>query len=544
MKHTIKLLLGALLLLGMTAACDTTELHDMNLNPNAVLSIDMNYFFTACCLGTASNGTSGDNRYTDWRTNVGTCAHAVQQLATTATGGIGGDGDKYMDGYVEGFNAPFQFMYRDVGRRAEEVIKQTSEGGTYEGKLVNTKQACRILRAFNYFRLTDWYGSVPFTEANKGLEGIFQPKYDKQRTIYTELLKELDEACAGFNAADADYANFKKADIIYGGDIAKWKKFGYSLMLRYAMRVSNVDKAGLATTYVNKAIAGGTMASNDDVPWIMMTISPSEWTNQNGISRGFWPGDGGQWSASFLSKTLMDKLKGTDPNSVADDDPRLTIFTKGPIQWTANDMGTVLEADPTKWIGLPNGKDQSQINNELFGGTSVENYKKFCAVNPLMLQDDEPYQIAGAAESEFLKAEAIVRGIGSVPGTAKDHYEAGVKLAMQVYVKHDASFAVSDAKVAAYLTQYPYDPAKALEQIGTQLWISKWFNWWDSWCDVRRSGYPVLTPTNYVGNATGGKFMRKLLIPAAEASGNPNYASGATLPDKLDTKVWWDGGAE
>lgn len=542
MKHTIKLLLGALLILGMAAACDTDELHDMNIDPNAVQEIDMNYFFTACCLGTASNGTSGDNRYTDWRTNVGTCAHAIQQLATTATGGIGGDGDKYMDGYVEGFNAPFQFMYRDVGKRATEVIKQTSEGGIFEGRMVNTKQASRILLAFNYFRLTDWYGNVPFTEANKGLEGTFQPKYDKQKDIYTACLKELDEACAAFDPADVDYALFKKADIIYGGDIAKWKKFGYSLMLRYAMRVSNVD-AAMAATYVTKAVNGGTMTSNADIPWIQMSVDPSEWTNQNGISRGFYPGDGGQWSSSFLSKTLVDILKGTDPASTADDDPRLTVFTAGPIQWTTNDLGTVLEPDPAKWIGLPNGKNQSQVNNELFGGTAVINYEKFCAVNTKMLQDDEPYQIAGAAESELLKAEAIVRGIGTVPGTAKDHYDAGVRLAMQVYDKYDATLAVSDAKVDAYLALYPYDATKALEQIGTQLWLSKWFNWWDSWCDVRRSGYPVLTPTNYIGNATGGKMIRKLLIPAAEASGNPNYAEGATLPDKLDTKVWWDGGA-
>ena len=55
------------------------------------------------------------------------------------------------------------------------------------------------------------------------------------------MLKELDEACAAFDATDVDYDGFKHADFIFDGDIAKWKKFGYSLMLRLAMRVSNVD---------------------------------------------------------------------------------------------------------------------------------------------------------------------------------------------------------------------------------------------------------------------------------------------------------------
>ena len=51
-----------------------------------------------------------------------------------------------------------------------------------------------------------------------------------------------------------------------------------------------------------------------------------------------------------------------------------------------------------------------------------------------MMQDDEPYQLMNAAESEFLKAEALVRGIGTgITGTAQAHYETGVKLAMQLY---------------------------------------------------------------------------------------------------------------
>ena len=53
-----------------------------------------------------------------------------------------------------------------------------------------------------------------------------------------------------------------------------------------------------------------------------------------------------------------------------------------------------------------------------------------------MMQDDEPYQIMNAAETEFLKAEALVRGIGTgITGTAKEHYDAGVKLAMQLYTR-------------------------------------------------------------------------------------------------------------
>lgn len=308
------------------------------------------------------------------------------------------------------------------------------------------------------------------------------------------------------------------------------------------MRVSNVD-AAMAATYVTKAVAGGTMTSNDDNMWVEMSLTPSEWTNQNGISRAFYPGDGGAWQSQLLSKTLIDHLKGPNKASTADDDPRLTIFTQGAIEWTANDLGTVLIDDPLLFEGLPVGLDGSMLNT-LWGAT-ITPYEHYVAVNPLMMQDDEPYQIMNAAESEFLKAEALVRGIGSgITGSAQSHYDAGVKLAMQLYTVYDASLEVTDAQVNQYLAQYPFSAGTALEQIATQMWLSKFMMWWDAWSDWRRTDLPVLVPSNYPGNATGGTIPVKLQIPALEAAGNPNYATTATMPDKMTTKVWWDGGAE
>lgn len=525
----------------ITAGCDTDELHNMNIDPNAVNQIDMNYFFTAAELGMASNGTTGDNRYTDWRTNINFASFAIQHFASTGRT----SGEKYFDGDVEPCEAPFQFYYRDALKRTAEILKQTGEGGYLAGRLVNTRQASRIIRVFDFHRLTDWYGSIPYFEANKGLEGIFQPHYDKQRDIYVDMLKELDEACAAFDSTDADYAGFKDADFIFEGDIAKWKKFGYSLMLRLAMRVSNVD-AAMADTYVTKAVAGGTMASNDDIPWVTMALTPSEWTNQNGISRAFWPGDGGAWQGQLLSKRLIDVLLGTDTLTTADDDPRLMIFTGGIVKWTIDAVDPI-DLDPTHQRGEPSGLDGTQIDRKFGTGnppTAIP-YTIFSSVNFKMMQDDEPYQIMNPAESEFLKAEALVSGIGSgITGTAKDHYDAGVKLAMQLYTVYDPTLVVTDAQVAAYLAIYPYSDATALEQIGTQMWLSKFMMWWDAWSDWRRTGYPVLVASNYPGNSTGGTIPRKLTIPSVEAAGNPNYGTGSTQPDKLMTKVWWDGGAE
>ncbi len=275
-----------------------------------------------------------------------------------------------------------------TGTHSEELLKYSSrqvKADTMAGRLLNTRQAARIIRVFDFHRLTDFYGSIPYSEANKGLEGIFQPKYDKQKDIYTDMLKELDEACAAFDQTDVDYAGFKEADFIFNGDIAKWKKFGYSLMLRLAMRVSNVD-AAMANTYVTKAVAGGTMASNDDNVWVEMALTPSEWMNQNGISRAFWPGDGGAWQGNLLSEKLINQLKGTDPLTVADDDPRLMIFTGGIVEWTAGAVNPI-ELDPLKQQGEPVGLDGAEIN-QIYGTGNSKNCNSLPDLFICELQDD------------------------------------------------------------------------------------------------------------------------------------------------------------
>lgn len=510
----------------------------MNINPQAVSEVNLNFFFTGCELGAASGGDAGDNRYIDWRTNIGMCSYAIQQLAN-AGGGIA-PGEKYVsDGSTfESNDAPFEFMYGTELKHLAEIIKQTGPGGYDEGNKVNLRSASRILRAFLFQRLTDYYGSIPYFEAlqaNSG--GTFFPAYDKQKDVYADLFRELDEASAALSASNPD-DGFATADIIYNGDIAKWKKFGYSLMLRMAMRVSNVDPASAATN-VGKAVTGGVFTSNADNVWVPMAIGPSEWNNQNGISRAFYPGDGGQ--PSFLSKTFVDWLKGTNLADVSDDDPRLMIISGGIAEWSPTTW-TVTNGNPLEQKGMPNGHTQSTL--DILEGTTVDQVATYSRMNFLMLQDDEPYMLMNYGEVELMLAEAAERGIGGVSG-AQAHYNAGVKASMQMYTPYDASLTVSDAAVTSYLATYPYGgPKPALEMIGEQYWVNHFLNWWEAWSNWRRADFPTLTPVNFPGNSTGGTIPVRLNYPNAEVGGNPNFEAGSTKPNVWTTKLWWDGGPE
>jgi len=258
------------------------------------------------------------------------------------------------------------------------------------------KNAARILRVFSMARLVDFYGNVPYTEANRGTDGIFFPKYDDGKAIYKDLLNELDEAAAALSPSDPDQG-FKQADFIFKGDIAKWKKWAYSLMLRMAMRVSDADVA-LTADYVSKAVTGGVMTSIADNVIVPMALSPDLWTNQNGISRLFYPGDGGFAQFSMLSKTIIDFLKGKDTANTADDDPRLMILTGGIVDWTVL-QHFVIDANPLHQKGLLNGKEQFEI--DLIEGKPTLNRLTYSSVNFKMMQKDEPYLIMHYGEVEL-----------------------------------------------------------------------------------------------------------------------------------------------
>ena len=542
MNYLRKLIYSAAIATVLVSACNTDKLKELNINPTAVPTIDVNFLLTSAQLGAASGGDLGDNRYIDWRTNIGLGSSAMQQQATQGTdpdGPITSVGDKYLEN-VETYTGAWNIMYADL-RNVGEILRQTGPGGFSEGQNNNTRQAARILRAFFFHRLTDYYGRIPYFEALQAQEGTFFPHYDKQKDIYLDLLKELEEASAAFTTEDDP--GFAAADLYYGGDVSKWKKWGYSLMLRMAMRLSNVDAAD-ANTYVAKAVAGGVFQSNADNTLVPMAVGPSLWSNQNGISRAYIPDDGGEITNTFLSKTFVDFLKGPNATSTADDDPRLMIFSGGIYSWTVESNYTPTTTDPLAQKGMPNGKDLNMLKI-IEGNPNLEPVKTYSRINPKLLNRDDPYMLMNYGEVEFLLAEAAQRNIGGLTAaTAQAHYNAGVKASLQMYSIYDPSLVVSDAQVATYLATYPYGVTKPpLEMIGDQYWVNHFMNWWEAWSNWRRTGLPKLVPVNYPGNVTGGKIFQRLKYPGSEVGGNPNFADGAS-PNDFTTPVWWAGGPE
>ncbi|HYH16888.1 MAG TPA: SusD/RagB family nutrient-binding outer membrane lipoprotein, partial [Flavisolibacter sp.] len=141
-------------------------------------------------------------------------------------------------GWDATYNNPLKDLQSIIELNTAKPDQWASTGNT-----INQTQIARILRAYIYMTLTDRYGDIPYSQAVKGESKV---AYDKQQDIYTDLFKELREAIAAFQSTGEPI----KGDIIYGGNLAKWKRFANSLRMVMAMNLSEVAPTTSRTEFL------------------------------------------------------------------------------------------------------------------------------------------------------------------------------------------------------------------------------------------------------------------------------------------------------
>ncbi len=515
--------LAALVLVG--PACSNEDLLDLNVNPNASNEIDLSFLLASGIMEMAGS------RYESWRGNLIYSSTMIQHNAALA--GYW-SGDKYL--YNAGYSAAqWERYYPDVLETLTHVMDKT-EG---DPERVNLNAMAKISRCFALHRLTDLYGAIPYSEAGRGLEGqeFWFPKYDTQDQVYQQLIADLKAARNALTASGDDPGI---QDVLFEGDVVKWQKFANSLLVRIGMRMSNVDN-GLAKSTVEEAVghSAGVITSNAENPKIVH--SDMGGINRNGNSEVFMPGNGGEFNRARPSATFINWMKN-------EDDPRLMIISGG--TGDSQDAGT-WDTDPASQRGLPNGYDSETIIPKAISDGVITNADDFSVnlysfLNPKLYNYDDPTFYITHGEVSLALAEAKLNGWNVGSETAEELFEAGVRSAINNWVNYDASFTVDSGDIDDYLAGLDFAGASAADQermIGEQYWAATYFNHYESYANWRRTGFPVLTPTNYSGNVTNGQIPRRLRYPEAERGGNPeNYAAAVSAqgPDEFMTKLWWD----
>lgn len=377
-----------------------------------------------------------------------------------------------------------------------------------------------IMKAWIVQHLTDLYGNIPYFTAWQGADDVFLTTYDNQELIYRDVVAQLDAAVALIDGDGG--AGWSQGDIIYGGNMAKWRKFANSLKLRMAMRAKKVDIT-LGTNWANEAIASGVMESNEDnATFKFLGAAPNNapmWGAYNVDNR----------SDHSVTMQFIDLLKGNPvggaekPNPFAGlFDPRLPIFAQPVVDTTVLGPG---------YQGIPYGMDDSET--KVIGDAGASRPGK------AILASDFAVIYMNYSEVAFIKSE--------LNGWSQAEYEEGVSASMDYW-------GVSQADKDTFLVHMP---AATEETVLTQKYIALYTQGYEAWSEYRRTGYPktLVHPGEVTWKKADGSTVvfetifgedipRRMTWPQEEQTLNrTNYEAAVSAfgqADAFESRVWWD----
>jgi len=443
----------------------------------------------------------------------------VQQVISSNTGVL--EGANFNKNNSGNTVANWVNYFQNTVKYANDVIVRTEE----VPERSNLYNMARIVRANAFIVLTDTYGSVPYEEGGKGYtDQIFFPVYQTQSAIYADIIQTLKDATAALNAG----GKIETADVLFAGNIDKWKKFGNSLLLRAGMRIAQADETA-AKAAIAAALAGGLILTNADNASIKHDAN-----YVNGVGNTL---NGTEAANFYMAEPFVNALK-------TNNDPRLPAIairfvgaTSGPAQVAA--VATKVAADQ---YGMPMGSTDAAADaagGTLPGGGSRYAFSQVDRTR--MVKRTSPMFLVTAAQTNLLLAEARFKNYIAT-GDAQTYFTDGVKAHMDQMASFDPNSAVAAADRDTYVSaRVATFAGNEVAQINYEYWIASFLNGPEAWSNFRRSGFPAL-----VGNPFSGRdvdFIFRLTYPPSEIlvnSVNVNEAIAEQGPDKLDTKLWWD----
>jgi hypothetical protein len=370
-------------------------------------------------------------------------------------------------------------------------VKPSSQAQADFDKIQKNKTAiATLLQLYTFQVLVDTFGNVPYSEAVT--TGVVLPKYDDAATVYSSLITKLDETIA---TIDATTTSFSAGDVIYSGNMTKWKLFANSLKV----------KIGLNLVDVNPALAKSTVESGFSAGVIL--------TNAN--------------NASFKYTTAAPNYSQLYANLIASGRNDFV-----PTSNIINDMNTLNDPRREAYFTLFNGVYKGGV----YG--SPNPYANYSHISAKIAAADFPALLFEATEVNFYLAEAAARGL-SVGGTAETYYNNAIKASFENW-----GVAGVDAYLATPDVAYATAPGATFKQkIGRQAWIGLFNRGFESWTTYRRLDYPVLVAPATASAAADGVVPKRLTYPINEQTvNNANWTAASTAigGDKLANKVFWD----
>ena len=324
------------------------------------------------------------------------------------------------------FDTPWGNIYTSVMGNNKDLMTK-SDAGNYN----RYGGISRILMAYTLQILVDEWGKVPYSQALTGSANT-HPVFDDDRALYDTIENLITRGTAMLNDQSPGGQVPGSDDIMYGGNPAKWIKFGHAIKARLFIHQSkgNAAMAAKALTEANLSFS----SNADNAEFVFGTAE----TAANPV----YQFNEQRTDIDYGAGTLVDFLNAMH-------DPRLTKFTT---------------------------PDYSDVN-----GAGIGDY--YGAINGHV-------EFITYDEILFVKAEATLRSTGDY-ATAEGYYRDAILANMQKLGVDDASAA---AYIAVQGSLPTGSVNAAIAKVALQEYIALYLNP-EAWTLWRRTNSPALTPT-------------------------------------------------
>jgi len=529
MKKIFRIFLFSTLAL---SAVSCEQFLDINDNPNQATASSPQQVLPNALTVTAANLVSY-NDYGAW--HVGYVVNA---------GGFGGWGTQWTYNYT---TSTYSGLWSSTYDNLEDYdyIEEQSEDNEV---LAYYNAIAKIMKAYNFQMLVDTYGDIPYSEALSGTENL-TPKYDDAETIYQDLVAQIDAAISMIDNSEANA--IATGDVMFNGDMERWKEFANTVKLRILIRASRKPIAGNSQTpeWVTAGFASfgaETVFLTDDA-----IVNPG-YAATTGKQNPFWDYyhlTSANATTSAGRSRIPSEYVFSFYNGGKIDDPY-----RGDVTYRS------FPSTPTNQLGISPGDGEDLAPTGTIAwyvgsgtGASASNtvglFKGRTAGTPIFL----------AAESYLLQAEANVRGF--LAGDAKTTFENGITNSFRYLYKGADNAVDSDLDpeedAAAYIADntnnylVSFDAATTFDQkieaIITQKYIALNMMFGaEAWNEYRRTGYPSISGN--AGNTTfastqststrADRLPTRILYPATEYSFNPNNIPADI--NQFTSRIFWD----
>ena len=175
--------------------------------------------------------------------------------ADGATFSVGDYNDEWIGEYYDNQSGALNFINSAIDVANQQITDHTEKAYTN-----NLMQVARIWRAYLLSEMSDNFGPMPIT----GFQGK-NPDFTDVKSVYYYMLDELKDATSKIDVSVTGLPGaVTKEDPAYGFNFTRWLKYGNSLRMRLAMRLSEVDPTKAQAEFEDAA-KGNLMTDNSDI---------------------------------------------------------------------------------------------------------------------------------------------------------------------------------------------------------------------------------------------------------------------------------------